>query len=89
MIRKTLGMTIAITLLSATPVFARRFILAWIGKNLEGCENPRQFGKALSENRKGRWRYRLGDYGILAEINEDEIGILILTVWHRREIYRK
>ena len=67
----------------------RRFILAWIGKNLEGCEDPRQFGKGLSENRKGQWRYRLGDYRILAEINEDEIVILILTLGHRREIYRK
>ena len=65
----------------------RRFILTWIGKNLEGCEDPRQFGKGLSENRKGQWRYRLGDYRILAEINEDEIVILILTLRHRREIY--
>ena len=67
----------------------RRFILAWIGKNLEGCKDPRQFGKSLRENKAGQWRYRLGDYRLLAEINEDKIVILILTVGHRSDIYNK
>lgn len=67
----------------------RRFILAWIGKNLEGCKDPRQFGKGLRENRASQWRYRLGDYRLLVEINEDKIIILILTVGHRRDIYNK
>jgi len=65
----------------------RRFILAWIGKNLEGCKDPRQFGKGLSSNRAGQWRYRLGDYRLLAEINDDKI--VILTVGHRSDIYNK
>ena len=67
----------------------RRFILAWIGKNLEGCLGPRQFGKGLRENSAAQWRYRLGDYRLLVEINEDKIVILILTVGHRSDIYNK
>jgi len=67
----------------------RRFLLAWIGKNLEGCKDPRQFGKGLCENRTGQWRYRLGGYRLLAEINEDKIVILILTVGHQSDIYNK
>ena len=41
-------------------------ILGWVRKNLEGCENPRQFGKGLTTNQSGQWRYRVGDYRLLA-----------------------
>lgn len=62
-------------------------IYGWIGKNLVGCENPRQHGKGLTANRSGQWRYRVGDYRILAEIQDDKILILVLNIGHRSEIY--
>lgn len=62
-------------------------ITGWIRKNLEGCEDPRQHGKALTANLSGQWRYRVGDYRLLAEIQDDRIIILILNVGHRSEIY--
>ncbi len=62
-------------------------ILGWIRKNLENCENPRQHGKCLTANKSGQWRYRVGDYRLLAEIEDNKIRILILNVGHRREIY--
>ncbi|MBR3766988.1 MAG: type II toxin-antitoxin system RelE/ParE family toxin [Clostridia bacterium] len=62
-------------------------ILGWIRKNLEDCEDPRIHGKALTANLSGQWRYRVGDYRILAEIQDENIIILILTVGHRSEIY--
>lgn len=65
-----------------------RLILGWIRKNLEGCENPRQHGKGLTANRSGQWRYRVGDYRLLAEIQDDKIIILIVHIGHRSEIYR-
>ena len=61
-------------------------ILGWIRKNLEGCENPRLHGKALTANRTGQWRYRVGDYRIIAELQDKQIVILILNVGHRRDI---
>lgn len=64
-------------------------ITAWIRKNLEGCTNPRQHGKGLVGDKSGQWRYRVGDYRLLAEIQDDKIVILILNVGHRREIYRQ
>ncbi len=63
-------------------------ILGWIRKNLENCENPRLFGKGLTANRSGEWRYRVGDYRLLAKIDDQKIIILILNVGHRREIYQ-
>ncbi len=62
-------------------------ILGWIRKNLEGCENPRQHEKGLTADKSGQWRYRVGDYRLLAEIEDDRIVILILSVGHRRDVY--
>ncbi len=62
-------------------------IIGWIEKNLVGCENPRQYGKGLVANRSGEWQYRIGDYRILADIQDDKLVILIITVGHRREVY--
>lgn len=65
----------------------RALIIGWIEKNLIGCENPRQHGKGLTANRSGQWRYRVGDYRLLADIQDSKIVILILHVGHRSEIY--
>jgi mRNA interferase RelE/StbE len=62
-------------------------LAAWVRKNLEGCSDPRQHGKGLTANRGSQWRYRIGDYRLVAEINDDTITILILNVGHRRDVY--
>lgn len=62
-------------------------IITWIRKNLEGCENPRRFGKPLIANRRGQWRYRIGDYRLICKIQDEEITILVLEVGHRKNIY--
>ena len=56
-----------------------RMILAWIEKNLEGCDNPRQKGKGLSHEKKEIWRYRVGNYRLLVNIQDD---ILINVYLH-------
>ena len=66
----------------------RALIYGWIVKNLVDCENPYAHGKGLTENRRGQWRYRVGDYRLICEIQEERIVILILEIGHRREIYR-
>ena len=68
--------------------FDARIIATWIKDNLEGCTNPRAFGKGLTANRSGEWRYRVGAYRILALINDGTITIEVLSIGHRREIYR-
>lgn len=62
-------------------------IIGWLEKNVEGSENPRQHGKALVENKSGQWRYRVGNYRIICEIQDTEIIVLVLEIGHRREIY--
>lgn len=60
-----------------------RIIVAWIRKNLEGTSNLRQYGKGLNENSSGKWRYRIGNYRILANRNESEIVIEWFAIGHR------
>lgn len=65
-----------------------RLITAWIRKNIENSENPRAFGKGLTSNLSGKWRYRIGDYRVIADIQDEKVLILVLNIWHRRDIYK-
>ncbi|MDD2457934.1 MAG: type II toxin-antitoxin system RelE/ParE family toxin [Eubacteriales bacterium] len=62
-------------------------ILSFIEAKLVGCDNPRLHGKALQGNLNDKWRYRVGDYRILAIIEDEKVIIVIVEVGHRREIY--
>ncbi|WP_088009072.1 type II toxin-antitoxin system RelE family toxin [Indiicoccus explosivorum] len=62
-------------------------LIGWIEKNLQGSSDPRTFGKALVANHKGKWRYRVGDYRILALIEDEKIIITIIDIGHRKDIY--
>jgi mRNA interferase RelE/StbE len=50
-------------------------------------ENPRSSGRPLVE--RSFWRYRVGDYRVLATIEDDVLIVLVVTVAHRREAYRE
>lgn len=67
--------------------YTQKMIKAWITKNLEGCSDPRQHGKGLTANRAGQWRYRIGDYRLICQIEDDRLIILALSVGHRKNIY--
>ncbi len=67
--------------------YTQRMIKAWIDKNLEGCTDPRQHGRGLVANRSGQWRYRIGDYRLICQIEDDRLVILALNIGHRREVY--
>ena len=69
--------------------YTQRILKAWIEKHLVGCENPRALGKGRTADRKGMWRYRIGDYRLLCDIQEERLVILALAVGHRREVYRR
>ena len=65
----------------------RKRIKNWIEKNLEGCENPRRIGKALQGDWDGHWRYRVGDYRIIAKIEDDKVIIFVVKIDKRGEVY--
>lgn len=68
--------------------FDARLITAWIGKHLVDVDDPRIYGKGLTGNRSGEWRYRVGDYRILCVIKDDALVVEVFSVGHRSEIYK-
>ena len=69
--------------------YTQKMIRAWINKNLVETENPRLHGKGLTANRSGQWRYRIGDYRLICNINDNKLIILALSVGHRRDVNKK
>ena len=67
----------------------QRIIKAWIVKNLMNYTNPRLHGKGLTANRSNEWRYKVGDYRILADIRDFELILNLINIGHRRDIYNK
>lgn len=68
--------------------YTQRMISNWIDKNLVGTSNPRSHGKPLRGNYAGQWRYRIGNYRLICEIEDDCCYIQALAIGHRKEIFR-
>jgi mRNA interferase RelE/StbE len=67
---------------------AQREILGYLDERIASPESPRRFGKALKADLSGLWRYRVGDYRILCQIQDHQLVVLVVAVGHRRQVYR-
>lgn len=65
-----------------------RLIYSWIENNLVNTTNPRTNGKPIKGNLKEYWRYRVGEYRIIADIQDANITIVIVNIGHRRQVYK-
>ena len=68
---------------------ARVQIAAYLKNNVDGTADPRSSGKALAGNLSGLWRYRVGDYRIICDIQAARLVVIALEVGHRRSVYKK
>ena len=66
---------------------ARR-ILDYAEERLAFRDNPRELGKALSGHLGALWRYRVGDYRLICDIQDSASKILVLRIGKRTEVYR-
>ena len=66
---------------------ARKKIVEYLEKRVLASQNPYQFGKPLKGNKAGIWRYRVGNYRILCQIEENRLVVLVVAVGHRKDIY--
>jgi len=66
----------------------QRRILKFVRERLEGDDNPRRIGKPMQGNHAGRWRYRVGDYRLVCNIEDGKLLVLVLAVGHRSGVYR-
>ncbi len=70
------------------PRIARR-ILAFLHGRVVKLDDPRSIGEALTGSRSGEfWKYRVGDYRIIAKIGDAAIRILVVGIGNRKEVYR-
>jgi mRNA interferase RelE/StbE len=68
---------------------ARR-ILAFLHGRVAQLDDPRSIGEALKGSKLGTfWKYRVGDYRIIASIEDGALRILVVRIGNRREVYRK
>ena len=67
---------------------ARR-ITSFLRERVAALDDPRSIGEALQGSRFGAfWRYRVGDYRVISDIEDDALRILIVRVRKRSEVYR-
>ena len=64
-------------------------IIRFMGNRVAKLDNPRSMGEALTGSKLGNyWKYRVGNYRIIADIQDDRVRVLVLRLGNRREIYR-
>ncbi len=75
--------------LAKMDVQLRSRLTEFLRERVAKLENPRSLGQALQGSKFGEyWRYRVGDYRIICEIQDKKLIVLVLRIGHRREIYR-
>lgn len=78
--------TAAKSLLSLDRQIARR-IQKYLKERIATDSDPRRFGDGLVENLTGYWKYRIGDYRVIAEIHDDKFIVVVVKIGHRSKIY--
>lgn len=67
----------------------RKRIKRFLEERVVTLEDPRQIGDALKGTELGHlWRYRVGDYRILCDIQDKKLIVLVVDIDHRRQVYR-
>jgi len=70
------------------PEVARK-IVRFLRERVAPLEDPRSIGEGLKGPELGRfWKYRVGDYRLICHIQDQRITILLVTIGHRRDVYR-
>jgi mRNA interferase RelE/StbE len=67
---------------------AQEAIVRFLRERVQSAEDPRQWGKPLRGEKRGLWRYRVGDYRLICDIQDEKITVLVLAVGHRKDVYR-
>lgn len=64
-------------------------IIQWLEDHIEGSENPRKWGAALSGKLGTFWKYRVGAYRIIADIQDNKFIVEVVKVGKRGQVYKK
>ena len=62
-------------------------IIQYLKTRIATDESPRRLGKALVGDKVGLWRYRVKDYRVICNIEDDNLLVLVLRASHRKKVY--
>ncbi len=62
-------------------------ITRYMDEHVAALGNPRSLGKALEDDLSGYWRYRVGAYRVICELQDGELVVVVIKVGHRKEVY--
>ncbi len=67
---------------------AQRDILKYFSERIATDEDLQRFGKPLRHDLRGLWRYRIGDYRAICQIENGHLVVLVVAIGHRRQVYQ-
>lgn len=68
------------------PQYAKR-ILKYLSERIATDKDPRRFGAPLRHDLTGLWKYRVGDYRVICDIQDNTLLVLVVRIGHRRHVY--
>ncbi|ADW70276.1 addiction module toxin, RelE/StbE family [Granulicella tundricola MP5ACTX9] len=66
----------------------QRTIIKYLRTRIAPAADVRDFGKPLGHALSGLWSYRVGDYRILCNIEQDRLTVLVVGIGHRKDVYK-
>ena len=66
---------------------SQKKVQGYLNKDILNLEHPKLFGKALRNNKKGLWRYRVDKFRIICKLEENKLIILIVAIAKRDVVY--
>jgi mRNA interferase RelE/StbE len=67
--------------------FRAKMILNWLKENVDGCADPRHTGKSLKGRLREYWRYRVGNYRVICDIQDEKLVVLAVSIGDRKDVY--
>ncbi|MGA0588073.1 type II toxin-antitoxin system RelE family toxin [Dyella sp. KRB-257] len=67
----------------------RERVLKFLSERVAVLQDPRSLGEALKGSKLGHfWKYRVGDYRVIADIQDGVLCVLVVRISNRRDVYR-
>jgi len=67
----------------------RKKVRAFLEERIASMEDPRQLGKPLKGTLSEFWRYRVGDFRILCQLQDQKLVVLVVRIAHRKDVYKR
>ena len=64
-------------------------LLRFLRERVASSDDPRALATRLTGELSGYWRFRVGDYRLVCRIDDGKLTVLVISLGHRRLVYRQ